>query len=211
MFSDYLNIVFPTGPGARSNPILAFAAGAGGLFDKGLGVPPVYGTVFGILLVEGFVVTTLDTAVRLNRYLFEELWQVMFKNVPKIMKSYLFNALLCVILMYILAYKNAFLVIWPAFGSANQLLASLALIAVSVWLVNRGINALFTVIPALFMMVTTIYSLFVLLIEKYLPKENYMLSAFAILLIILSMGVIWLAFKKWLQLRKNPPVVESAA
>jgi carbon starvation protein len=135
----------------------------------------------------------------------------MFKNVPKIMKSYLFNALLCVILMYILAYKNAFLVIWPAFGSANQLLASLALIAVSVWLVNRGINALFTVIPALFMMVTTIYSLFVLLIEKYLPKENYMLSAFAILLIILSMGVIWLAFKKWLQLRKNPPVVESAA
>ncbi|TRZ78577.1 MAG: carbon starvation protein A [Deltaproteobacteria bacterium] len=211
MFSDYLNIVFPTGPGARSNPILAFAAGAGGLFDKGLGVPPVYGTVFGILLVEGFVVTTLDTAVRLNRYLFEELWQVMFKNVPKIMKSYLFNALLCVILMYILAYKNAFLVIWPAFGSANQLLASLALIAVSVWLVNRGINALFTVIPALFMMVTTIYSLFVLLIEKYLPKENYMLSAFAVLLIILSMGVIWLAFKKWLQLRKNPPVVESAA
>jgi carbon starvation protein len=211
MFSDYLNIVFPTGPGARSNPILAFAAGAGGLLDKGLGVPPVYGTVFGILLVEGFVVTTLDTAVRLNRYLFEELWQVMFKNVPKIMKSYLFNALLCVILMYILAYKNAFLVIWPAFGSANQLLASLALIAVSVWLVNRGINALFTVIPAIFMMVTTTYSLFVLLIEKYLPKENYTLSAFAILLIILSMGVIWLAFKKWLQLRKNPPVVQSAA
>jgi carbon starvation protein len=74
MFQDYMNIVFPTGPGARSNPILAFAAGAGGLLDKGLGISPVYGTVFGILLVEGFVVTTLDTAVRLNRYLFEELW-----------------------------------------------------------------------------------------------------------------------------------------
>jgi carbon starvation protein len=211
MFQDYMNIVFPTGPGARSNPILAFAAGAGGLLDKGLGISPVYGTVFGILLVEGFVVTTLDTAVRLNRYLFEELWQVMFKDVPKIMKTYIFNAALAVVFMYLLAYNNAFLVIWPAFGSANQLLASLALIAVSVWLVNRGINALFTVIPAIFMMVTTIYSLFVLLIEKYLPKQNYALAAFAILMILLSIGVIWLAFKKWKELKKSGTIVESAA
>jgi len=210
-FSDYVNIVFPTVAGARSNPILAFAAGAGGLLDKGLGIPPVYGTVFGILLVEGFVITTLDTAVRLQRYLFEELWQVIFKNVPKIMKSYLFNAALCVILMYLMAYNNAFLVIWPAFGSSNQLLASLALIAVSVWLVKRGINALFTVIPAIFMMVTTVYSLFVLLIEKFLPKGNYALSAFAIVLIILSIGVIVLAYKKWRELKKSGPIAESAA
>jgi len=98
--------------------------------DKSLGIDPIYGTIFGILLVEGFVVTTLDTAVRLNRYLLEEVWQVIFKNVPAIMKSYLFNAFLCVFLMYILAYTNAFAAIWPIFGSANQLLASLALIAV---------------------------------------------------------------------------------
>jgi carbon starvation protein len=210
-FSEYTNIVFPTVAGARSNPILAFAAGAGGLLDQGLGIPPVYGTVFGILLVEGFVITTLDTAVRLNRYLFEELWQVIFKDVPKIMKSYLFNALLCVVFMYLLAYNNAFLVIWPAFGSANQLLASLALIAVSVWLVNRGMNAVFTVIPAIFMMVTTIYSLFVLLITKYLPQNNYALSTFAVLLIILSVGVIGLAYKKWRELKKTGKIVESAA
>lgn len=210
-FSDFTNIVFPTVAGARSNPILAFAAGAGGLLDKGLGIPPVYGTVFGILLVEGFVVTTLDTAVRLNRYLFEELWQVMFKEVPKIMKTYIFNAALAVVFMYLLASTNAFLAIWPAFGSANQLLASLALIAVSVWLVNRGINALFTVVPAIFMMVTTIYSLFVLLIEKYLPKQNYALSAFAILMIILSIGVIWLSFRKWQELKKNAAAAQTAA
>lgn len=202
-FSDYSNIVFPTLEGAKSNPILAFAAGAGGLLDKAFGIPPVYGTIFGILLVEGFVVTTLDTAVRLNRYLFEELWQVLFKKVPKIMKSYLFNALLCVVLMYVLAYKNAFLVIWPIFGSANQLLASLALIAVSVWLVNRKKTAWFTVLPAVFMMVTTLYSLFSLLIDKYLPKGNIMLSVVDVLLIIFSIGVIILSFKKWRQLRGN--------
>jgi len=205
-YQDYLNIVFPTTPGARSNPILAFAAGAGALLDKGLGIPPVYGTIFGILLVEGFVITTLDTAVRLQRYLFEELWQVIFTNVPKMLKTYLFNALLCVVLMYLMAYYNAFLIIWPAFGSANQLLASLALVAVSVWLVKRGKNAVFTVIPAIFMMVTTLYSLYVLLIEKYLPAKNFALSFFAILLIVLAVGVIILAFKKWRELRNQPAV-----
>jgi carbon starvation protein len=210
-FSDYTNIVFPTIAGAKSNPILAFAAGTGGLLDKGLGISPVYGTIFGILLVEGFVVTTLDTAVRLNRYLFEELWQVIFKNVPKIMKSYLFNSLLCVVLMFILAYNNAFLVIWPIFGSANQLLASLALIAVSVWLVKRKKTAWFTILPAVFMMITTLYSLVVLLIEKYIPKQNIMLSVVDVLLIILSIGVIVLAYKKWKELRKGAQTTGSVA
>lgn len=208
-FSDYSNIVFPTVAGVKSNPILAFAAGTGGLLDKAFGLSPLYGTIFGILLVEGFVVTTLDTAVRLNRYLFEELWQVIFKNVPAIMKSYLFNALICVLLMYILAYNNAFLVIWPVFGSANQLLASLALIAVSVWLVQRNKTAWFTILPAVFMMVTTIYSLFILLIEKYLPKNNIMLSVVDILLMILSIGVVIIAFNKWRDLRKKPVAIPT--
>ena len=202
-FADFSNLVFPTVAGVRSNPILAFAVGTGGLLDKAFGIPPFYGTLLGILMVEGFVITTLDTAVRLNRYLFEELWQAIFKNVPKIMKSYLFNALLSVLFMYILAYNNAFLVIWPIFGSANQLLASLALIAVSIWLVNRKKTAWFTILPAIFMMLTTLYSLIVLLFEKYLPKKNYMLSFVDILLIILSIGVIYIAFKKWQEIRKN--------
>ncbi len=203
-FSDYVNIAFPTVAGVKSNPILAFAAGAGGLLDKAFGLPPLYGTIFGILLVEGFVVTTLDTAVRLNRYLFEELWQMIFKNVPKIFKTYIFNALISVVLMYLLAYNNAVMVIWPIFGSANQLLASLALIAVSVWLVNRKKTAWFTILPAMFMMVTTIYSLIYLLVEKYLPKKNIALSAVDILLIVLSLGVIYIAFRKWRQLKAAP-------
>ena len=202
-FTDYSNIVFPTIAGTKSNPILAFAAGAGGLMHMGLGIPPVYGTILGILLVEGFVVTTLDTAVRLNRYLFEELWQVIFKKVPSIMKSYLFNALLCVILMFILAYYNAFLVIWPVFGSANQLLAALALIAVSVWLVKRNKNAWFTVLPALFMMATTLYSLVALLFNTYIPKSNIMLAVVDVLLITFSIGVVILSYRKWQELRSG--------
>ncbi len=204
MFSDYLNIAFPTAAGVKANPILAFAMGVGGLLDKALGIPPVYGTVFGILMVEGFIITTLDTAIRLERYLLEELWQVVFKKVPKIMKSYFFNAFVCVALMYILAYSNAFAAIWPIFGSANQLLASLALIAVSAWLMKRKKTAMFIVLPAIFMMITTLYSLVSLLANKYLPKHNVALAVTDVALIILSIGVIVLALHRWRELRNGP-------
>jgi len=202
-FSDYANIAFPADPNVKSNPILAFAAGMGGLLDKSLGVPPLYGTIFGILMVEGFVVTTLDTAVRLNRYLFEELWQMIFKNVPQLLKTYLFNALLSVVLMFLLAYKNTVMILWPVFGSANQLLAGLALIAVSVWLIYRKKNAWFTILPAIFMMATTICSLVYLLFEKYLPKKNIALSVVDLLLVLLSIGVIYVALNKWAEFRKQ--------
>lgn len=194
-FRDFCNIVFPSSPGVRSNPILAFALSMGLLLHKSIGIQAAFGTVFGILLVEGFVVTTLDTAVRLNRYLLEELWQFIFKTVPVLFKTYIFNALICVIMMFVLAYYNAFLVIWPLFGSANQLLASLALIVISVWLIKRGKKALFSIIPAIFMMATTLYSLWSLLMNQYLPKKNCMLITTDILLIVLALGVIVLSFR----------------
>ena len=80
--SPTASIVFPAFTGAKSHPTLAFAAGTGGLLDKSFGILPVYRNIFGILLVECFVVTILDTAARLNLYLFEELRQFIFKNVP---------------------------------------------------------------------------------------------------------------------------------
>ena len=101
---------------------------------KGLHFPVAFGTVFGILMVEGFVATTLDTAVRINRYLFEELWSILFKNPPGFLKTYIFNSTLSVSLMLVLAFTNAFNVIWPVFGTANQLMAALTLITLAVWM-----------------------------------------------------------------------------
>ncbi|MBU1984709.1 carbon starvation protein A, partial [bacterium] len=89
---DYKSIVWPTDVGVKSNPILGFSLAAGHLFHQGLGIPVGLGAVFGILMVEGFVVTTLDSAVRLNRYLFEELWVILFKNPPRIFHIYWFNS-----------------------------------------------------------------------------------------------------------------------
>jgi carbon starvation protein len=190
-FADYKSVVWPTGPGLKSNPILGFSLAAGQLFHRGLGIPMALGTVFGILLVEGFVVTTLDAAVRLNRYLFEELWNILFKTVPGLLKHYWFNSGLSVLIMLALAASSAFNLLWPIFGTANQMLAALSLLAVSAWLLLRRKKAWFTLLPAGFMMVTTLASLAVLF-RQYWNQRNYVLLGADVIMIVLAAGVIWL-------------------
>lgn len=194
-FGEYVRIVFPSDPAVKANPILAFALGIGGMFHQAFGIQKVYGTVFGILMVEGFVVTTLDTAVRLNRYLFEELWRVLIPKPPRFLTSYLFNSLLCVVLMYVLAYFNAFKQLWALFGSANQLLAALTLLTVSAWLLKRGKRSLFALVPGLFMLVTTLASLVLLLVTEYLPKRHLMLAVGDLLLLGLALQVVLLMWR----------------
>ncbi len=62
----------------KSNPILGFAMAVGNAVSGAFGLPVAAGTVAGMILLEGFLVTTLDTAVRLTRYLLEEIWKVVF-------------------------------------------------------------------------------------------------------------------------------------
>jgi carbon starvation protein len=199
-FGDYRAIVFPADPAAKANPILAFSLAVGHLAERGLHIPTAYGTVFGILLVEGFVVTTLDAAVRLNRYLFEELWEILLgkERVPKAMRHPWFNAAISVALMLFLAWTNAFAAIWPIFGSANQLLAALSLIAVSAWLIARGQKGFpfQTALPAAAMLVTTIASLGVLL-RRYAEKGQWSLVAADVALMALAAGVVVVTLATW--------------
>jgi len=194
-FADYKTIVFPVATGVKSNPVLAFSLATGHLVNSTLKIPMDLGTVFGVLLVEGFVITTLDAAVRLNRYLFEELWEIVFEKPPKLLRNYWFNSGLSVALMWVLAYTNAFSALWPIFGSANQLLSALTLLTITAWLMARGKKYVFALAPAIFMMVTTIASLFILL-KKYYLAGNYTLIVTDLLLLGLSVGVIVLMVSK---------------
>ena len=193
---QFSHLVFPTEKGLNSNPVLAFALGMGGLVYRSLGVPMEYGTVFGMLMVEGFIVTTLDTAARLNRYLLEELWAMLFRNPPRWLTHHLFNATVVSVLMFILCYTNTFKYIWPIFGSANQLMAALTLVVVAVWLALRKQPTWFAILPAVFMMGTTLVSLWQLLVNKYLPGHNYPLVITDLLLMTLAAGVIFLAARR---------------
>jgi carbon starvation protein len=100
--------------------------------------------------------------------------------------------------MWVLAYSNAFSALWPIFGAANQLLAALGLITVTVWLILKGRKYFFVFAPAVFMMATTLASLVILLFQYY-KKSNFTLAAAAILLLALSLGVIVLVVKKVLR------------
>jgi carbon starvation protein len=203
VFPEYKSLVWPEPGMGRSNPILAFSLAVGKLLYQGFGIPMALGSIFGILMVEGFVVTTLDTAVRLNRYLFEELWGLIFKKVPRILRNFLFNSALAVALMWLLAHFNTFAALWPIFGTANQLLAALSLIAVSTWLSVRGRKNLITVIPAIFMILTTTASLLILLFTNYIPRKNVTLLVADILLLLLSLGVVYLSLKTAARLMKE--------
>lgn len=175
---DYRAIVWPVA--GKSNPILGFSLAAGHLFQMGLGIPAALGTVFGILLVEGFVITTLDAAVRLNRYLFEELWSMLFVRPPRFLMHHWFNAALSVVIMWVLADTAAFNYLWPLFGTANQMLAALTLLAVVAWLMLRGRRYVFALLPAIFMVVTTLWALW-LLAAKFIRASvaSYQLPASA--------------------------------
>jgi carbon starvation protein len=201
-FVEYEQIVWPQEGGRflPGNAPLAFALAVGRTLFNGVGIPVIYGTLFGILVLEGFVITTIDTLIRLERYLFEELWAVMFTNVPKILRRRSFNSALAVGLMMVLAFTNAYQTIWPIFGSANQLLAALALIAVTGWLMQKGKKAWFTALPAGFMVVTTLTSLGILL-DRYFTSRNWLLTATDILLIALAVGVVIMTFRYFFTLR----------
>jgi carbon starvation protein len=194
-FSDYMAIAWPDV--GKGNPILAFALSMGHLLNSSIGISLAFGTVIGILIVEGFLITTLDSAVRLNRYLFEELWSSIFENPPAFMKQFWFNSGISVVLMLVIAWTNSYKHIWPLFGSTNQLLAALTLIAVSVWLHRAKKKTWYTMIPAVIMVVTTIASLIYKLFVDYLPNMNFLLITIDILLLGLALGVMKLSIKKF--------------
>jgi carbon starvation protein len=199
-YADYRGLVWPAvDSGVKSNPALAFAVGCAKLFNTGFGIPVGIGSIFGILMIEGFVVTTLDSAVRLNRYLFEELWTTLVgPRTPAWMKHPLFNSALAVVLMFVMCYYNAFQKIWPMFGSGNQLLAAMVLLIVSMWLLARKRQAWFAVVPAAFMTVTTLGALVWLFFSDYLPHRNVALMITDVVLVLMAAAMITMAVRSLL-------------
>jgi carbon starvation protein len=195
-FAGYKAAVFGGGAGAP----IAFAAGVGQTLTKGFHLPPVYGTVFGILLLEGFLVTTTDTIIRLSRYLLEEFWKGIFETPPAFLQNRAVNTVIIAGLAGVLAFNQGYRAVWPVFGAANQLLAALTLIAATAWLLKNGKRIWFTLLPAIFMMVTTIYALW-MLIQKNVQEEKWMIATTAILLFTTGLAFVFMTVRFFLRSR----------
>jgi carbon starvation protein len=187
--AEYLAVVYPAD--APSNPILGFALAAGRLMNAALPfIPTAIAVVFGILMVEGFVVTTLDTSVRLCRYLIEEFWSFAFAGrVPAGLRNIYVNTAIAVALMFFFSVSGTVRQMWPVFGAGNQLIGALALTTVSVWLAQRARRTLFALVPAIFMIVTTITAL-AILARVNLTAGNPVLGVTAVALLFLAVGVV---------------------
>ncbi|MCS6815892.1 MAG: carbon starvation protein A [Blastocatellia bacterium] len=199
-FDEYKTLVWPMDESGRvkaGNAPLAFAVAVGKMLHVGLEIPAIYGTIFGILMLEGFLLTTVDTLVRLTRYLLEELWTAVFSAPPAFLRNRVINSLIALSGIASLTFTNAYQAIWPVFGSANQLLAALTLLTATAWLFKHARKVWFTALPAVFMIATTMTSL-ALLLPRHARTGNWTLAGTDALLLILAFGmlvVIWRYFR----------------
>jgi len=197
--AEYMRIVFPD-VGA-SNPVLGFALGAGRLVNTAMPMIPVaIATVFGILMLEGFVITTLDSSVRLCRYLVEEFWGFVFAGqLPPALRSRVLNTGIVVVLMFLFSVSSTIREMWPVFGAGNQLLGALALTTVSVWLVQRARRYLFALLPAVFMIATTLAALGIFVRNNLMTGGSLVLAMTSGALLLLALGVIAVGVTRFAQ------------
>ena len=161
--------------GTEVNPTIIFARGLStltqGMFKDSISVTgPLY--TFFVLSVSVFCLTSLDTATRIARYMFQELWieegqtQETVTGYKRILTNKYFATLFTVTLGVLLGHAG-YVHIWPLFGATNQLLAALALLGVASWLRYIGRNNRMIYIPMAFMLVVTFVALAETIVKNY--------------------------------------------
>jgi len=170
-------------------PVAVFSNGVG-TFLGAIGISPEAGVSFAALAVSAFALTSLDTATRLGRFIFQELMDMgsrekTISNADNVWGSKLLATGVTVVCGGALALSGKWAAIWPIFGSANQLLAALSLLATSVWLAKSGKNNKATLIPMLFMFAVTLTAL-VTLVFKNLGAGNILLAIVGAILFCLA-------------------------
>jgi len=189
------------------------AGGPVGLFSKAyglavhsvLGLPKEFVTILAAMWVASFAMTTLDTTNRLARYTLTEICEPLKESLPFVFQ-FITNrwtaSLIPAAIGIGLAWTGAWSIIWPAFGGANQMLASIALMTVSAWVIRvQKKSGWVCLIPALFLWITV-----TLAIGWYLfvavpvfmtknPAQAYTLGIIILIMLFLDFLLIYDFFK----------------
>jgi len=173
--------------GGGGGPIVAFATGFGKVAESIPGISFVAGVYIGMLMLNAFVITTLDTATRLGRFILTEVGGSRIG----VMNNRWAASFITVAAAGLIASTGGIKAIWPVFGATNQLVAALALVVVSTYLIGVKKPGVFTVIPAIIMLITTIAALIYKMTQFFGsgPENNYVLGVISVVLIILSIYV----------------------
>ena len=185
-----------------------FAVGLSEMMAK-IGVPTSFGLPYGSVFLSLMALTIMYLVVRFMRVASAEF---MGESVP-LFKNATFGTIVALLLSAVLIYTGFWARIWVLFGGANQLMAALALLLVTLWLMSNGKNYLWTLIPFLFMYVTTIAALLItayntlnqVMTTPDLPIDkvigNWLAGLIAIYLVISALILGWDSYKAFQRFR----------
>jgi carbon starvation protein len=175
------------GPG----PIAAFACGYKTITSLFFGD---FGGMIAVIILNSFILSSLDAGTRIGRYIIQELFKV---------KNRYIATFIMVILSGSLALSGKWKEIWPVFGASNQLVAALALIVITSWLLSQKKAIRYTLIPAIFVLITAVGAL-IHQIYSFLISKNYLLMVIASVLVVLAVFVCSEAFPIFRQRERRP-------
>ena len=152
----------------------AFIDGGASIMHNGIGLDPTLSATMLTVMAALFAGTTMDTGVRLQRYIFQEWGQIY--HIESFQKGWV-ATLLAVGTCVLLAFGagglsgSGGMLIWPLFGTTNQLMAGLTLLVVSVMLLKSGRSVWYTLLPMAFLLIVSIIALLLQLKSFYLDGK----------------------------------------
>jgi len=169
-----------------------FIQGGAQMITNGWGLPVSVSTTLLATMVALFAGTTMDSGVRLQRYIIQE-WGDIY-GIP-LFKQGIAATLIAVTCCLLLAFGaggasgSGGLTIWPLFGSTNQILAGMTLLVISVMLIKMGRPARYTMFPMVFVLITSCWAAILKLMEFW-ASENWLLVVIDVVVLITSLMVI---------------------
>ena len=169
-----------------------FIQGGAQMITNGWGIPVSVTTTLLATMVALFAGTTMDSGVRLQRYIIQE-WGEIY-GIPLFKKGFA-ATLIAVTCCLLLAFGaggasgSGGLSIWPLFGSTNQILAGMTLLVLSVMLIKLGRPARYTLLPMIFVLITSCWAAVIKLMEFW-EASNWLLVIIDIVVLVTSLLVI---------------------
>ncbi|KGD62968.1 MAG: carbon starvation protein [Alcanivorax sp.] len=171
--------------------LTAFVNGGANILAGGTGMDVGVAATLLTVMAALFAGTTMDTGLRLQRYIFQE-WGEIYQQ--KWLTRPLPATLLAVASCLLLAFGaggadgSGGLLIWPLFGTTNQLLAGLTLLVITIMLVKRGRPAIYTLAPLVFLLVMTLYALLIQL-KSFYDKSDWFLLGLDLVVLVAALLV----------------------
>jgi len=181
--------------------VAAFVNGGANILSNGIGFDVELSQTILTVMAVLFAGTTMDTGLRLQRYIFQEWGEIYnLKWMTKALPATLLSVGTCLLLAFGAggADGSGGLLIWPLFGTTNQLLAGLTLLVITVMLVQRGRPMYVTLLPLLFLLFMTIFALIIQL-QSFYAKADWFLFGLDLVVLI---AAIWIALEAGATLKR---------